>query len=586
MVTSVFSPSPPNIIENELQTRTYIYGQSSNVLVLDSPFQETRLILTNNLRTEGTYSNLFTLSASNEFFQINRDNVTLARFDTHLEGSLPRLVVPDGHIVADRFISTASTKSLGARKAFVVEDFNPEEAHQFAGFGYNAGILNYQVPITNAQHIFYAGFDATSSLELMRVGRKDDLTQVGIGTTTVRDGVALEVAGGVHISQDLTVEGNLRITGGLDLSLVHGIPTLDPETQKLSTTVMPEKLLFLDEENKIHPSFLPTLYNGPYLRGLRNVGIGIRNPQQKLHVIGSTVTSERLGVGTHAPTARLHIHDSNISTPSLRIDKTLGDGGDAIIIYGPSNQVAFNVNANGAVGVGVYNADAQFPLRVAGGLRIDGEVSLENINCDSFRWKNRDTNTTFMTGEEVTLDDGTFEPVIQAHLPFQATKRLVTPEIRYGGAPSNLLQSNEPNVLFAHSGIRVQGVSVFEGSVSASNMHVTGQAVFEKPALTLSDARIKCNLKRVQSPLSALDKIHGYTYSYAKDLAAGASGGGTPSAGLLAQEVERGFPTAVARLDDGRLAVHYDSVLALLDEGFHELKQTIKGLETKIDRLR
>jgi len=592
--TSVFSPSPPFDIETELQTRTYIYGQSSNVLVLDSPFPETRLILTNNLRTEGSYSNLFTLSASNEFFVIQRDDVVLARFDADPDTKLPNFVVPDGVIVADRFISTASRTPLGldedgeevcgARKAFVIEDFNQDALHQFVGFGYNAGILNYQVPIANAQHIFYAGFDAECSLEIMRIGLKDDLTQVGIGTTSVRDGVALEVAGGVHVSQDLTVEGNLRVTGALDFSLIQGVPTLDPVTQKLATNVLPDKVLFLDEDNLINAHYLPTLYNGPYIRGSRNVGIGLRNPVQKLHVIGSTVTSDRLGIGTAFPVARLHVYDCNISAPSVRIDKPRGDGDDALIVYGPDDQVAFNVSANGAVGIGVYNSDAEFPLRVAGGIRIDGAISLENINVDNFNWKNRDTNTTYMSGAEVTLDDGTFEPVIQAFLPFQATQRIITPEIRYGGAPADPVAA-EPKVLFKSSGIRVQGDSVFESHLLSSNLHVTGQAVFETPALTLSDARIKCNLKRVQSPLSALDKIHGYTYTYAKSLAAGASGGGAPSAGLLAQEVERGFPTAVSQLADGRLAVQYDSVLALLIEGFHELKQTVKALETKLDRL-
>jgi hypothetical protein len=35
----------------------------------------------------------------------------------------------------------------------------------------------------------------------------------------------------------------------------------------------------------------------------------------------------------------------------------------------------------------------------------------------------------------------------------------------------------------------------------------------------------------------------------------------------------------VSALADGRLAVHYDGVLALLVEGFHELKATVDRLE-------
>ena len=558
MVTSVFSPLPLNDIETKLQTRTYIYGQSSNVLVLDSPFADTRLILTNNLRANGTSSNIFAISASNEFFKIQKDNIVFAQFDDKL--NIPRLIVPGGRIESDRF----TIGSNEVRKAIVLRDFNAVGTHQFAGMGYAAGILNYQIPTANAVHAFYAGFDATSSLELMRVQRKDNYTQVGIGTTFVRNGVALDVLGGVHVSSNLTVDGNLHVTGNIDFSGIQGVATLNPLTQKVESGVLPEKLLYLNNTNQIDVSYLPAVYNGPYLRGLRNVGIGTRNPIQKLHVIGTTVTSERLGVGTFRPAARLHINDSNVTTPSLRIDKPFGEGSDAIVVYGLSNRVAFNVTASGAVGIGVYNNNAN-TLRIAGGLQLDGKVSI-----DQFEWKSHETGVAYMSATQATLSDGTIEDVLQAHIPFQAEQRLVTPEIRYGGRPTDITSSNVvPNVRFKSSGI-----------------HVDLDAIFERPPITISDARVKCNIKRVSAPMSALDKIHGYTYSYCKDLAHGASGTGIVSAGLLAQEVERGFPTAVAHLEDGRLAVRYDSVLALLLEGFHELKQTVKALEAKIDRMR
>jgi hypothetical protein len=562
MATSVFSPSPPNEIETKLQTRTYIYGQSSNVLVLDSPYDQTSLVLTNNLRAKDindTYTNLFALSASNEVFNITRDQVVLARFDKSRDaagGDVPRLIVPGGHVTADRFTIEAPE----VRKAFVVQDFNELGLHQFAGIGYTAGILNYQVPVSSSIHAFYVGYDANSSTELMRIQRVDNNTQVGIGTNAIRSGVSLEVAGGVHISKDLTIEGALHLSGTLDLSQAQGIARLDPLTQKVAPTVLPEKLLYLNTTNQIDASYLPALYSGPYIRGLRNVGIGTRTPIQKLHVIGTTVTSERLGVGTNRPVARLHVYDNTIATPTFRIDKP--GSGDAIVVYGPNNAVAFNVTSAGAVGIGMYNNDTTVPLRIAGGLNLDGILSV-----DRFEWRNRATNTPYMSDTQVTLSDGTVEDALQAHVPFQASKRIVTPEIMYGGSPSS--PASAPNVRFRSSGI-----------------HVELDAIFERPITTVSDARVKCNIKRVPAPLSALDKIHGYTYNYCKSMAHGASsGGGVQSAGLLAQEVERGFPTAVTHLDDGRLAVQYDSVLALLVEGFHELKRSVKSLESKFERM-
>lgn len=564
MVTSIFSPSPPNDIESQLQTRTYIYGQSSNVLVLDSPHTETRLILTNNLRNQ-QLNNLFSLAASNEYLQLTKDNVVLSRYDTHLVhattgSNIPRLYVPSGHVVSDRFVIDTPEE----RKAFVLRDFNSLSSHQFAGLGYAAGILNYQVPLTNAVHAFYAGYDGDRSLELMRIQRTNNMTQVGIGTGQIRSGVTLDVSGGVHISSNLTVEGELRLAGPLDLSQLRGVATIDPSTQKITSGVLPDKLLYLNSTNQIDASYLPSIYNGPYVRGLRNVGIGTRTPIQKLHVIGTTVTTERLGIGTNYPAARVHVHDSNVTTPTLRIDKPFGQSSDAIVVYGPNNNVAFNVTASGAVGIGLYNNDSRVPLRVAGGIQLDGKVVI-----DKLEWRSQTTNVVYMSMNEVTLSDGTLEEAIQAHIPFQAETRLVTPEIVYGGKATNVATSNvAPNVRFLGSGI-----------------HVDRDAIFERPIITISDSRVKCNIKRVSTPLAALDKIHGYTYSYSKSMAHGASGQGIESAGLLAQEVERGFPTAVTHLNDGRLAVQYDSVLALLVEGFHELKNSIKALETRLDRM-
>lgn len=472
-MTSVFFPSPPNEIERELESRTYIYGQSPNVLVLDSPFSESKLLITNNLQGEGTYSNLFALSAKDETFVIERDDVVLAKIDNTSEVDVTTFVIPNGQLYSDSFVSSDAT-----RKTFVIYDANTDfkGQHQFAGIGYSAGIFNYQVPVTSAQHIFYAGFDFENSIEMMRINRKDDYTQVGIGTTSIADGISLEVAGGnAHIANDLTVDGNFEVKGNFDVSQVTGVVTINPDTQKLDTNVLPSNVLFLDDNNKIDPQYLPSIYNGPYIRGLRNVGIGLRNPVQKLHVIGSTVTSERLGIGTAYPGARLHIYDSNISAPSVRIDKP---SGDAIIVYGPDDSIAFNVSANGAVGIGTYNMDTDFLLRVAGGISVEGGLTIGSINVSSFSWVDENTTTSYMTSVDVVGDDTLTQPAIQAHIPFQAAKHLITPEIRYGGAP-DVLDTVEPKVLFKNAGVHVEGKSIFHGDVALSNVDISGQAYFE-----------------------------------------------------------------------------------------------------------
>ncbi len=65
------------------------------------------------------------------------------------------------------------------RKIVLFEGVNDD--HQFFGFGTNAASLRYQINQSFSSHIFYAGVNATTSVELMRIQGNGN---VGIGTST------------------------------------------------------------------------------------------------------------------------------------------------------------------------------------------------------------------------------------------------------------------------------------------------------------------------------------------------------------------------------------------------------------------
>ena len=129
----------------------------------------------------------------------------------------------------------------------------------------------------------------------------------------------------------------------------------------------------------------PLLYSG------ENVGIGINNPQAKLHVNGGdAVISGKVGIGTTTPTAKLHVNGGNavisgkvgIGTTNPNIHLAIGDNdtglqqqGDGQLAIYTNNSERVRVNKKGNVGIGTDNPQAK--LHVTGGdAVISGNVGI------------------------------------------------------------------------------------------------------------------------------------------------------------------------------------------------------------------
>lgn len=96
---------------------------------------------------------------------------------------------------------------------------------------------------------------------------------------------------------------------------------------------------------------------------------------------------------------------------------------------------------------------------------------------------------------------------------------------------------------------------------------------------TVSDERLKENIKPITGALEKVNQLNGYTFSYKKD--------GRESAGVIAQELEKVFPSAVQETEtvfhgeEGELykTVQYDQLHGLLIEAIKELKAEIEELK-------
>ena len=130
------------------------------------------------------------------------------------------------------------------------------------------------------------------------------------------------------------------------------------------------------------------------------------------------------------------------------------------------------------------------------------------------------------------------------------------------------------NVQFNSLGIGM-AASATAGRIDATNDIV---------AYSSSDRRFKDNITPIESPLSKILKIGGYTYDWKEEnkIEHGYEGN---DVGVIAQEIEEVLPQLVQTRESGYKAVKYDKLVALLIEGIKEQQTQIEELRNKIEEL-
>ncbi len=102
--------------------------------------------------------------------------------------------------------------------------------------------------------------------------------------------------------------------------------------------------------------------------------------------------------------------------------------------------------------------------------------------------------------------------------------------------------------------------------------NITAPAYFHS-----SDQRLKTNIQTVEAGLETILKLRGVTFNWKK-------GNGKPSAGIIAQDVEKVMPSAVATNSDGyKNGLEYDQLFAPVIEAIKELKRLYDQLAAKVE---
>lgn len=173
------------------------------------------------------------------------------------------------------------------------------------------------------------------------------------------------------------------------------------------------------------------------------------------------------------------------------------------------------------------------------------------------------TDTTYSAGSGLSLSGTTFSA--------NADQRSVITQI--GQDTNDYISVGTTNIDF-----------VLDGNVDAriendGDFHADGNVIAY--STTISDPRLKENIKRVKNGLAKVMQLNGYTFDYKAD--------GVSSAGVMSPEVENVLPSAIKKSklklkmgDDNETEydiVQYDQLTALLIEAIKDLKAEIEELK-------
>lgn len=129
--------------------------------------------------------------------------------------------------------------------------------------------------------------------------------------------------------------------------------------------------------------------------------------------------------------------------------------------------------------------------------------------------------------------------------------------------PGGSLEVDPSVVVFKTSqgDLNINGSGLFSGTVTCQDL------------ISLSDIKLKDDVKTVEGALSNVNSIRGVTFEWKRD--------GTKGTGVIAQEVEKVLPDLVLGSDETQKSVNYNGLIGVLIEAVKELSREVEELKNK-----
>lgn len=350
----------------------------------------------------------------------------------------------------------------------------------------------------------------------------------------------------------LVVRSNITILQS-GTTTITNLPTdvvrLDAGTQKIADTVISSNVVRLDESTgQINSALIPALYTAnraSFLRTNDKVGIGLRNPQQQLHVHGnSVVTGGYIGVGVTNPVSSLHIYDNNASVGAQAVRIESAGSVDIMGVYGSNGFPVMFMNSSCNIGVGKVNPTYRLDVNGTGAFSVVRAPVIQSPAGLIDMTYNTLSNVFDIRAAQAHIDE--LWVTNDIHIPSTVTAAVanMTQATIPSLSTTNVTSSSAHVSMDVALNITGYDQSLVSGAIAGGTkigLNVS-EYIASKAALSTSDRRAKTAIKEssVADDVSAVLNIPVKRFAFIdKD------GQSAETVGFIAQDVETAAPFAV-----------------------------------------
>jgi hypothetical protein len=459
------------------------------------------------------------------------------------------------------------------------------------------------------------GVTNSSAQEAMRI---TSTGRVGIGTSNLATGIRLQVQGGGIAQITSGVLGNIAdtwstLTTGNNINILPGFSTFFASNGSIfglnansSNAALNTGVLSTNSLVNYPVICNRALPGAPLLFGSLDNSNNFRE-QMSLTSTGELfITGQPLvgGLGS-----KLEVYGGNITqvssgSPALQTNNDIFTSIGGRLGTQPPPQ-APGINAQGlrtqwgrnAINIGMTDFDNPAQTTIKNALiswqdfDVTGLDNVRNRLVIGFRDQSAGTNAVFR--EVATFNSksnfgvGTSEP--GSRISSSGNMSVGTNFGNIGAPLNGLIVEGRVGIGTSNPTATFSGqVNLADPNNSASGniaLHVVGGGILCNTYGVGSDARIKRNVKPIESSLNLLKQLKGVNYEV-NLTASTEKETWMPSSGFIAQEVKEVLPQVVMNLDNGYLALNYDAIIPVIVEALKEQQEIIEKQQQEITLLK